>query len=741
MSVTLSLFAGAGAQFFDNNGNVLSGGKIYTYQAGTTTPLATYTSNSESAFHTNPIILDSAGRVPSGGEIWLQLGIGYKFVLRTSTEVLIATYDNIPSSAQPPAANDADSIMYEQGYTVTAGSFVAGKIYRIVTIGTTDFTLIGATANSVGLHFIATGAGTGTGTAELSQTIETKLREFVSVTDFGADPTGASNSTAAIAAAFAASTRVSFPNGSYLMNSGVTVLDDNIEVDFGNATIINGGAGFTFVFGATADTPQNTGLRVTGGYFTQSNPSTTSNLNYIRVAGFSNFTIAGCNMKNVSNGGIYIEAGCENGLIDGVTINGASGYSTNRGIWLNGATASDWTDQLVDISSITRNSTPVPVYAVKNVRITNCSIVLAAYGIYNMNTRDTHIENCYIDVSGSGLRCIAINSYSPGALIKGNTLKGDRASTGILVTQFSHDVIIEGNTFLGSFGGGRDIYVQYLADCQITNNKFNTDSTQQILINMGATAIIRGNYFTRPSGVSTNVRCVLMTTIDEAFAGTSTFGNTATTLAGITFANNVVKNRLSVVSARALTAANGNIPGLDTVNVRDNIFYNFDLATGGDEYGLKITAPGTTYTIAYSYFNNTVYPAANAGRNRADVAGGTGAVAIRTDVQLANVRIAIAAGGGSFLGTKLYGGYFACDGSVSLPSNTFIMSPRTIDGVPGAAVAIPLEIVDVSGVFASYDMIASGSNYTIRFYDSAGTIINLTTTAVTFDVVIAGSAT
>jgi hypothetical protein len=214
MSVTLSLFAGAGAQFFDNNGNVLSGGKIYTYQAGTTTPLATYTTNSESAFHTNPIILDAAGRVPSGGEIWLTLGVGYKFVLRTSADVLIATYDNIPSSAQPPSANDADSIMYEQGYTVTAGSFVVGKIYRIATVGTTNFTLIGAVNNTVGTHFIATGVGAGTGTAELSQTVETKLRQIVSVMDFGAVGNGVADDTAAIQAALNTGSAVTAPHGS-----------------------------------------------------------------------------------------------------------------------------------------------------------------------------------------------------------------------------------------------------------------------------------------------------------------------------------------------------------------------------------------------------------------------------------------------------------------------------------------------------------------------------------------------
>ena len=96
-AVSLSAFGGVGAQFFDNSGNVLTGGKIYTYEAGTTTPLASYTSSSGNTAHTNPIVLNAAGRVPSGGEIWIALRL-YKFVLETSTGVLIATYDNVGSS-------------------------------------------------------------------------------------------------------------------------------------------------------------------------------------------------------------------------------------------------------------------------------------------------------------------------------------------------------------------------------------------------------------------------------------------------------------------------------------------------------------------------------------------------------------------------------------------------------------------------------------------------------------------
>lgn len=51
---------------------------------------------------------------------------------------------------------------------VTAGAFVSGTIYRILSVGTTNFMLIGASANTVGVVFTATGAGTGTGTATAS---------------------------------------------------------------------------------------------------------------------------------------------------------------------------------------------------------------------------------------------------------------------------------------------------------------------------------------------------------------------------------------------------------------------------------------------------------------------------------------------------------------------------------------------------------------------------------------------
>lgn len=62
-----------------------------------------------------------------------------------------------------------------EAVTVTAGSFVVGVRYTIVSVGSTDFTLIGAASNTVGVVFVATGVGAGTGTAS------TKSRIRVSV--------------------------------------------------------------------------------------------------------------------------------------------------------------------------------------------------------------------------------------------------------------------------------------------------------------------------------------------------------------------------------------------------------------------------------------------------------------------------------------------------------------------------------------------------------------------------------
>ena len=101
MTVNLSILAGAGGQFFDDTGIPLSGGLIYTYAAGTTTPLITYTSSTGLIAQANPIVLDAAGRI---NEIWIPEGTSYKFVVKSSVGVTIGTYDNLFPVASLPVS-------------------------------------------------------------------------------------------------------------------------------------------------------------------------------------------------------------------------------------------------------------------------------------------------------------------------------------------------------------------------------------------------------------------------------------------------------------------------------------------------------------------------------------------------------------------------------------------------------------------------------------------------------------
>jgi hypothetical protein len=77
-------------QIYGSDGNPLVGGKIYTYAAGTTTPLATFTDAGAGTANTNPIILNSLGQA----NIWLGSS-SYKFSVFTSVDVLLYTVDNI----------------------------------------------------------------------------------------------------------------------------------------------------------------------------------------------------------------------------------------------------------------------------------------------------------------------------------------------------------------------------------------------------------------------------------------------------------------------------------------------------------------------------------------------------------------------------------------------------------------------------------------------------------------------
>jgi hypothetical protein len=98
----------------DGDGVAVSGAKIYTYEAGTTTNATTYTTSDLSVANANPIVADSAGRYVA----YLSAGANMRFIIKTSADVTIDDQDNVLSVPGASVNLDVEGTV---GEAVTAG--------------------------------------------------------------------------------------------------------------------------------------------------------------------------------------------------------------------------------------------------------------------------------------------------------------------------------------------------------------------------------------------------------------------------------------------------------------------------------------------------------------------------------------------------------------------------------------------------------------------------------------------
>lgn len=102
-------------RFTDSNGKPLAGGKLFSFAAGTTTPLATFVDSTTGAHNTNPVILDSTG----SATVFLGANV-YKLVLQNSAGVVQWTADNI--------AQGSFQATYVTSYTGRQGTTRTGAV-------------------------------------------------------------------------------------------------------------------------------------------------------------------------------------------------------------------------------------------------------------------------------------------------------------------------------------------------------------------------------------------------------------------------------------------------------------------------------------------------------------------------------------------------------------------------------------------------------------------------------------
>ena len=109
--------------FRDSNGNPLAGGLLYTYSAGTSTPLATYTDSTGATPNANPIVLNSRGEA----NLWLTTGQSYKLILQDSLANLIWSVDQVGNATGVvPAASGANVDITSLGNNTTTIYTTAG---------------------------------------------------------------------------------------------------------------------------------------------------------------------------------------------------------------------------------------------------------------------------------------------------------------------------------------------------------------------------------------------------------------------------------------------------------------------------------------------------------------------------------------------------------------------------------------------------------------------------------------
>lgn len=127
-------------QWLDSSGNPLASGTLETYEAGTATPLATYSDSGLSVSNGTTITLNAGGYPQvSGVEVAIfLLPRAYKFILKNSAGVTQRTADNVYALQAASAGNlDIDGVA---GVALSAGDFayesdgsgglIAGRWYK-----------------------------------------------------------------------------------------------------------------------------------------------------------------------------------------------------------------------------------------------------------------------------------------------------------------------------------------------------------------------------------------------------------------------------------------------------------------------------------------------------------------------------------------------------------------------------------------------------------------------------------
>ena len=527
-------------QYFTAGGIPLVGGKVYTYAAGTTTPLATYTTSAASTPNANPVILDSRGEA----SIFFSAA-NYKIVVKDSLDSTIWTQDNLPGDAAASvlaslAASTGSSLV---GHIASGTGAVATTVQAQLrkTIFSSNFPTLQEAITSLSawdtLHI------TGTNTISASLTITNKSHIRL---------TGPGSITLSGAA-----------SGAYIFQLVGTV--DDLEID--HLTLVgdgNAGYGQTAIGNASGQTISNVRFH-------------NNNISNINV-GIS---------LNANLGGSYTKAVVrDNRLLNIMGTVSGSGY----GIQMAQATQVLVTGNTVDNAS--RHSIYCGRADVGNIIISDNLI---------LNHRSTVSDSgyrCAVSVARSTnvsvLNNKLYNTYDGGIEISHETSGTVNCS----------NILVSGNTFTNRRTVNADIRIgeeiaqgatYKTSNIKITNNTFQEDVTlsgngRNVIILNGTDIEVTGNKLNR-----TGVTATLSAFVE---VGDSRYTSSVLHLNNVIVENNNVKSDASVGGSYLAYISTQCCTGTSSISVRYNNRENF----ASDLYfEATPTNPNSKYKFKFDY--------------------------------------------------------------------------------------------------------------------------------------------
>lgn len=164
-------------QQLDGNGDPLVGGKVYTYEPGTTTPKATYTDNAKTATNDNPVILNARGEA----DIWWD-GI-YKVVITDANDVPLPSSTDNYGAGDDPIVTTPVNLLLNGSFEIDTNDDGIPDNWTITEYDATSTVETDSTTQSHGgqsLKFVSTGLGGGI--ADSDTYIECTDGEYLRVT-------------------------------------------------------------------------------------------------------------------------------------------------------------------------------------------------------------------------------------------------------------------------------------------------------------------------------------------------------------------------------------------------------------------------------------------------------------------------------------------------------------------------------------------------------------------------------